>query len=478
MLRQIGLLLILLLSTTFSFGQNVIVHGNEQEYAGMKVAVDYVFNPITGHTKTLDTLHIDDQGGFSLSLAIDELTWIQMELGVYRSVLLLRPDRDYQISFPARRDKTEAETMSPFFESPVLHLQVEEGKTIKDAKLIPRENELNTQIFGFDTMLYRINTDQLVARQENRAYAIDPVINNIEENYVNDQSDYFSKYRIYRYGLLQMNSGIKSLASIFDNYLVVEYPELHNPAYLDLFSKMYEKFFYYFSRTDQGENLNQIINLEHDLHALRAELRKHNSIANDTIADLVILKEVSESFYRDFFYKEALLILLDSLKVDPSLPIYATYAEDIHAKLTKLMIGTSAPEFSLPNQFGKIINLTDFRGKYIFIMFCTPDNYSCMKEYPFLKAMHAKHSEYLEVLTVMVTESVRTMLEFNKKNDYTWTTLYYGSNDKILDIYSIRAYPTCYLVGRDGLLIQSPATLPTEGFEQQLFRIMRSRGDL
>ena len=123
-------------------------------------------------------------------------------------------------------------------------------------------------------------------------------------------------------------------------------------------------------------------------------------------------------------------------------------------------------------------DIKNFKEKYVFLMFCTPENYSCMKEYPFLKAMHEKHHEYLEVVTVMITGSMKNMQEFMKNNNYKWTSLFYGNSDEILDLYNIRAYPTCYLIGPDGLLIQSPATLPTEGFEQQLFRIMRSRGDL
>ena len=57
-------------------------------------------------------------------------------------------------------------------------------------------------------------------------------------------------------------------------------------------------------------------------------------------------------------------------------------------------------------------------------------------------------------------------------------TLFYENSEKLLQSYNIRVYPTCYLIGPDGKLIQSPATLPTEGLEQQLFRIMRARGDL
>ena len=275
-----------------------------------------------------------------------------------------------------------------------------------------------------------------------------------------------------------MNSGNKSLKDIYNNYLSVDYPEFKNPAYLDLFNKMYEKFFYYFSRTKEGNKVNQVINLEHNHKALRKELKKHNSIPNDTIADLVILKEVNESFYRDFFYKEALLMILDSIIEDPSIPIYSEYAMDIKANLTNLMIGTTPPEISLIDQHEQQVSLNDFDGKYILLMFCTPDNYSCMKEYPFLNSLHEKHKEYLEVITIMITESLMNMQDFMENNRYSWTSLFYENSEILLQAYKIRSYPTCYLIGPNGKLIQSPATLPTEGLEQQLFRIMRSRGDL
>lgn len=275
-----------------------------------------------------------------------------------------------------------------------------------------------------------------------------------------------------------MNSGNKSLKDIYNNYLSVSYPEFQNPAYLELFNKMYDRFFYYFSRTKNGKNLNQLVNLEHNHKALRKELQKHNSIPSDTIADLVIMKEVNESFYRNFFYKEALLMILDSLIANPSIPVYAEYAMDIKADLTNLMIGTSPPEISLLNQYGQRVSLNDFNGKYILLMFCTPDNYSCMKEYPFLKSLHEKHNKYLEIITVMITDLHSNMKDFMENNRYSWTSLFYENSEELLQSYKIRAYPTCYLIGPNGKLIQSPATLPTEGLEQQLFRIMRARGDL
>lgn len=466
--------LLLLFLSSYSYSQNTIIHGTSKEYAGEIIPVRMVINPITGKSISLDTIVVHESGYFSAEIEIEELNWIEMDLGIYKCVLMVGPGYLYQVTLPTRREKTEQEIRSPFFEPIVHHLRVSAEVSDQDANA----PDLNTEIFKFDTLIFRINAEQLVARSRQKPYPIDTLLLSIEESYKNTPSLYFSKYRKYRYGLIQINSGNKSLKDIYNNYLSVDYPEFQNPAYLDLFDKMYEKFFYFFSRTKEGENLNRVVNLEHNHKALRKELRKHNSIPNDTIADLVILKEVSGSYYKDFFYKEALLMILDSIIADPSIPAYSEYAKDIKADISNLMIGTNPPEISLLDQTEKRISLVDFGEKYILLVFCTPDNYSCMKEYPFLNALHKKHGEYLEIVTVMITESISNMQEFMENNRYEWTSLFYENSEELLQSYNIRVYPTCYLIGPDGKLIQSPATLPTEGLEQQLFRIMRARGDL
>jgi hypothetical protein len=78
----------------------------------------------------------------------------------------------------------------------------------------------------------------------------------------------------------------------------------------------------------------------------------------------------------------------------------------------------------------------------------------------------------------MVTEEPAIMIDFMTRNEYDWTALFYGNDDELLQNYNVRAFPTGYLVDKEGLIIQSPAALATEGLERQLFMIMRSRGDL
>ena len=101
-----------------------------------------------------------------------------------------------------------------------------------------------------------------------------------------------------------------------------------------------------------------------------------------------------------------------------------------------------------------------------------------MMEYPFLQSYYEKHAAYLNVVTIMASEEKSELEEFMKRNGYKWKALHYEFQPGVLTDYQVRAYPTAYLIDRDGKLLLSPAMLPTDGFEQQLFRIMRSRGEI
>jgi hypothetical protein len=78
----------------------------------------------------------------------------------------------------------------------------------------------------------------------------------------------------------------------------------------------------------------------------------------------------------------------------------------------------------------------------------------------------------------MVSEDRNKLEDFMQRNGYSWKVLHYEGQPWILEDYMVRAYPTAYLIDRNGKLLLSPAILPSEGFEQQLFRIMRSRGEI
>jgi peroxiredoxin len=166
------------------------------------------------------------------------------------------------------------------------------------------------------------------------------------------------------------------------------------------------------------------------------------------------------------------------MAMDPVTPRFGVYAEQLMQKLASLVTGNTPPAISLEDLDGRTWTLKDFEGKYTCLFFGTTDHYGCMMEYPFLQSYVEKHAAYLNVITVMTSEHREKLDDFMQRNGYSWTVLHFDGQPGILDDYMIKGYPTAYLIDRNGKLLLSPATLPSEGFEQQLFRIMRARKEI
>ncbi|MEX2371890.1 MAG: TlpA disulfide reductase family protein [Bacteroidales bacterium] len=470
------ILFILLLQE--GMGQPVVLQGNAEQFAGEYLLIREIVNPITGDSKVIDTLTIENNGQFRKEISVSGAGWIFMNSGVYRIHMYVQSGFAYEILLPPKTTKSESDIRNPFFTPSIAHMLVLKEYPLANPEAELMGNDINTKILNFDRQVIAANNVLKDSRRNNISTDSDSLIRSIEVNYKNDTSGFFNNYRKYRYGIIKINSRDVGLEYLYENHLRSDVPQTGNPAYMELFNEMYEEFLFFYSRTTEGKSVNTLVNRSHNLTALKDTLMKHPSVPDEQLAELIIIKEIFDIYFKDYFYKEALLILLDSVIVDPVTESHAQYAMGVKNYLTRLKTGQNPPAFELLDRKNSLKTIDDFKGKYVYLNFCTPDNYSCLKEFPFLKTLHEVHGKYLEIVTVMVTEKQENMSDFMDKNKYNWTALFYGNKEKLLEDYDVRMFPTNYLLDPDGIIIQSPATLATEGFEQQLFRIMRSRGDL
>jgi peroxiredoxin len=281
----------------------------------------------------------------------------------------------------------------------------------------------------------------------------------------------------YKAGILALNAGQTGLAEISRDFLGTVVRETH-PAYIELFGAMFRDFLFYYAQTPSGERTHHHINRTHNLDSLRSVLRGHEAISSDTLCDLLLLSELPRLFYQGNYHKDAILILMDSLEQKALKTVHARYAKQSRDRLASLMIGNTPPAFRLPAMDGELVGPGDLEGKYSYYIFCTPEHYGCMMEYPYLQSYMEKHAQYLNVVAVMVTGDAGVLSDFMDRNGYSFKALHLDDQVEVLKRYLVRAFPVAYLTGPDGKLILSPAPLPSDGFEQQLFRIMRSRGDI
>ncbi len=457
-----------------------VFQGKAVSYAGQKLVFLTYSDMISFRETEVASCTISDSGEFKCTATLDQTRLIFTKLGVYNCIFYAEPGLVYQIQLPQRRDKTEAEQMNPYFETITIHL-IAKPTDITENRTIPGDKEeVNLLIRSFNDSFnpfyykYVVNAYLNTVDQEE----INKALQSISETFSDISNPFFKKYMEYRLGLLKHFGARQSSAKIIADYFNSKNVLYNNPAYMELFNEIFADYFNTFMTENPQSNLSLIINREMNLDKLISQLQKEKALSNDTLLELVLIKNLYEGFYNENFAKPAILILMDSLSTKTKIAYHKSVISDIKAEITKLLSGSDPPPFKLYDKDSTLIGLDDFRDKYIYLMFCNSYSYYCIREFELLNDLNSRHSSHLAIVTILVDDNRQSMKDLLKTNNYNWTFLHYSSHPEIINEYEVKAYPSYYLIGPDGKLIASPAPSPLEGFEQYLFKTMRGRGDI
>lgn len=425
-------------------------------------------DPFSGSEQEMGRATVDKLGNFSVTLSIQQEQMIFCHLGIYYAYFYVKPGYNYTIPIPDKKDKTAAEKLNPYYKETIVQLNIKNDQG---------EN-LNNLIFTFDTLydpLYVKYSKYIYSK--NNKNSLDSSILNILRLSPEQKDAYFNAYKKYKTGILNHLAFIQRSKSISKIYFDKNPVLSTNSAYWELFNQVFNKYFYLLGQSKTGKKIYDDINKNKSYTSLNKTLLKDSILNNDTIRELVILKNIHDEFYGSHFSRTGLLMILDSLSEKTQIVLHKVYAHSIRKKITKLMVGFEPPQFTLLDKDGKSVSLTDLKGKYVYLGFCNCSSYSCIKEYDLLKKIKEKYKELpFEIVTIIIEDNPDLLKKFIDKSGYNWLFLNYNNMPEVFEKYDIRAFPTYFLIGPDGKLIYSPAVSPAENFEYYLFQVMRSKG--
>lgn len=145
-----------------------------------------------------------------------------------------------------------------------------------------------------------------------------------------------------------------------------------------------------------------------------------------------------------------------------------------YAKSQKYLAGSKAPEFSLADENGKLINLRDFQGKVVYLNFwaswCAP----CMRK---MEQMQSIQSESLKANVVFVNVSLDRKEDawkntLNRKNFggiHVWAKEHIDS--KIAKDYQIRILPQYYIINKNGGFAEKPESFDLIEIQNRLSQL-------
>ncbi len=447
----------------------VYLSGNATTYAGKEIIFKKYSDPFSETELEVGKCTVAINGDFSITLPINEITYIFSHLGIFKGYMFVEPGKSYIISFPDRTDRTSAEKLNPFYKETEFQFAI---KNLND-------KDLNFLMLSFNdayTPYYNKFAGNLYSK--NKKALLDTTISALR-NLNQDATVLFYKlYVEYKIGYLKHLAYQQKSQSVSLEYFQGRPILYNNPAYLELFNQIFDKYFYFFGQTTNGKKIFQDVNRDKSYYNLTQTLQFDSLLREDSLRELVILKNIHDEFYSDRFSRSGLLNILDSLAATSKISKHKEIAGFIKNKITRLMPGFNPPAFELYDKDGKIVKLSDFLGTYVYLNFCTCTSYGCIKEFDLLKHLSEKYKDKLKIVTISVDDNRKVMSDYVLKSQLNWTFLHYGNQPEILQQYDIRAYPTYFLIDSKGKLVFSPAVSPGENFEMYLFQVMRQRGEI
>jgi peroxiredoxin len=140
-------------------------------------------------------------------------------------------------------------------------------------------------------------------------------------------------------------------------------------------------------------------------------------------------------------------------------------------------IGKMAPDVSQKDSSGRMVNLSDFRGKYVLMEFwaswCAP----CRRENPNLVKTYERFKDKnFEIFGVSIDENKKSWISAVKKDKLTWTNaadLLNEEKNPAAKAYGIRGVPHNFLIDPNGVIIGKD--LKGVALEKKLEEILNSK---
>ena len=257
----------------------------------------------------------------------------------------------------------------------------------------------------------------------------------------------------------------KGRKSITTEYITgkPDYPQ--NYEYMNFFNSYFKNFLYSLSQKKEGQPINKLIN-EINYEGLMEFLATDARLKNDTLREGVIIKGLYEIYRMQEYRQEKIFSIFEIIAKKGKSVAHRQIAGNILNEFNRLIYGSKAPQFILPDVNGKQISLASFKGKFVYLCFWATWCSSCLSEIKLLQSIKTEMDNEVKFVCIATDAEVAPLAAFIKKNPkYNLTFLHMGTNTKIKDDYAVKSVPLFVFINPEGKIVNASAPKPSQNLK-------------
>jgi len=430
------------------------IEGRAPSYSGKRIELLRYHDYVTQSFEVLATGTVNDDGTFSLSAPLNNVELLRLRIDYTNAQFFGTPGTIYNVEvpdLPSDQARTVAKTnmVELIFNA------------LPPADLNSLISEFNLRYENFFAKHYYDLADgQFIA-------ALDSFRTDTEHAFEARSEDvFFDHYRKYAYGSIELLSKDAmalniSRKTLYEKYLKEQPVYYANPEYMAFIDGYFSNYFSQYMFTKGDKIIKYAINEKMSYTILREAMNHDDFLKDPRLQELILIKGLGDLFHHKEFDQANIIGLLDSATMLTVYPENSLIAEALKNELTAMSVGYPAPEFQLLTLSGDSVSLSDLRGKYVYINFWASWNKASVLDMRLLPPMVEKYKEDVVFVSICMDEDPTDMKStLSAYPDWDWTLLTAGNVMTVGELFRIRAIPAYFLIGPDGILIQSPAYSP------------------
>jgi peroxiredoxin len=117
-------------------------------------------------------------------------------------------------------------------------------------------------------------------------------------------------------------------------------------------------------------------------------------------------------------------------------------------------IGQPAPDFSIKDQQGRLVKLSDHRGKVVFLNIWGTWCVGCIQEMPSMETLFQKYKDRkFEMMAITIDNDWDVVNQFYKEHQISLPS-YLDPGHQIANLYKVYKYPETFLIDGNGYVVK------------------------